>query len=333
MWIDADKDLDDKDTGKSGTDEQVVVEEQETEDTGDERVVRGGEEDDGQGGTDEERRQRNREARRKKKERHRQLWEDNRRLEAMNSGLQEALGQVNARLQRLEQRTVDDMGGRIDRAMAGADNALSQAEASLKRALADQDADAIVAANRDIARITVDKTRLEDRKSQFEESRQSRKTKDDDEEDDGVKTRRAAAPDPLMVRNFQVFRSRFSWYDPSGRDEESRIVKAIDEGVASDGYDPRTKEYWEELQDRIADRLPSRAWKESSKKNGAAIPDMTGGSGRDRNDIGGGKGWKLSQARVEAMKEANIWEDPEARKKQIEAYKRYDKDASDKGAA
>lgn len=42
------------------------------------------------------------------------------------------------------------------------------------------------------------------------------------------------------------------WYDPAQKDANSRIAFAIDQTLVAEGYDPRTKDYWEELNTRLA---------------------------------------------------------------------------------
>jgi hypothetical protein len=58
------------------------------------------------------------------------------------------------------------------------------------------------------------------------------------------------------------------WYDPSGKDTDSRIAKVVDNALASEGWDPADPEYWEELDNRLKERLPHR---------------YTGKTGGDRN--------------------------------------------------
>lgn len=329
---DQDKDLIDKTSG--GEPEEVVIEDAGDQD--DERLVRGEEHDDGQGGTDEERRQRNREARRKKKERQRALYEENNRLNAVNQGLQDALAQLNARLARIENGSVEDQASRIERSITNADNALQAAKERLRKALADQDVDTVVAANEQIASITVDKSKLEEFKQRFADARRAankdRDTQGDDaDQTSGRRDTRVSLP-PVVLQNFEVFKRHHPWYDVTGGDEDSRILKAIDEGVTRDGFDPRTRDYWDELEDRIAQRLPHRAYKtpdadpKNPDKRGAPA-NLTGGSGRTGNNKDS-QSFKLSAARVQALKEAGVWDDPKARAKHIEAYKRFDQQSA-----
>jgi len=71
-----------------------------------------------------------------------------------------------------------------------------------------------------------------------------------------------------------------SWYDPKGGNLDSRIALAIDTDLYNEGYDPNTKEYWDEFDDRCKDRLPHR-YKNVVKKAGSK--QIVGGGGRESN--------------------------------------------------
>lgn len=72
-----------------------------------------------------------------------------------------------------------------------------------------------------------------------------------------------------------------SWYDPKGGNLDSKIALAIDTDLYNEGYDPNTKEYWDEFDDRCRERLPHRY---KSEKSGNEKPKQTvGGGSRDSN--------------------------------------------------
>ncbi len=52
----------------------------------------------------------------------------------------------------------------------------------------------------------------------------------------------------------------------SGKDEDSAIVKVIDQRLAAEGYNPATEEYWVELDNRVARRLPHRYGEDAVEK-------------------------------------------------------------------
>ena len=145
-----------------------------------------------------------------------------------------------------------------------------------------------------------------------------------------------AAPqiDPSIAQKQQIFFSRHSWYNHTGNDEESQIVKAIDRSMAAEGrLNPRQPEYWGELERRIAERLPHRARTADAPPEEDDTPPPADTRTRRAPPVGGGRNapagtgtrLMLSPERVAAMKEAGYWEDPKLRKKMAEKYIAFDK--------
>jgi len=59
---------------------------------------------------------------------------------------------------------------------------------------------------------------------------------------------------PKATEFTEKFLSRFSYFDPNGTDEESNIIRSIDDAVAAEGYRPDTPLYWRTLEERLAKR-------------------------------------------------------------------------------
>lgn len=158
---------------------------------------------------------------------------------------------------------------------------------------------------------------------------------------------RQSAPAPLderLVSNAQKFMTKHSWYKPEGRDMDSNIMRNIDNSVAAEGWDPTTEAYWSELENRVKKYLPHRVARGKVQTNDRGNGEMdeqddtppvrnkqkpkspVAGSGQGSGGASGGKTvFHLSPARVQAMKDAGLWDDPEKRAKQIKAYRNYDK--------
>lgn len=115
-----------------------------------------------------------------------------------------------------------------------------------------------------------------------------------------------------------------SWYDPQARDTDSRIAKVIDQELAADGWDPSDPEYWDELDNRLASRLPHRyTGKGGTNKRSAPGPTA---SSRVANASSAKPGTiRLSPDRVQAIKDAGAWDDINKRNKMIRAYANYDR--------
>lgn len=129
--------------------------------------------------------------------------------------------------------------------------------------------------------------------------------------------------DPRLVNHAQDWMSRNSWYDPSGRDQDSAIALQLDQRLAQEGWDPTTPQYWQELESRVKKYLPHRA-------NGGKIErknprSVVTGSDRESAGTKSGATYKLSSERVQALKDAGIWDDPKQRAEAIKRFRDYDK--------
>ena len=72
----------------------------------------------------------------------------------------------------------------------------------------------------------------------------------------------ASQPPPLPPQARALmddFMSEFPWIGQRGAEVDSRVVKALDDAVFNEGFDPATPEYWDELADRIGAYIPHRA--------------------------------------------------------------------------
>lgn len=137
--------------------------------------------------------------------------------------------------------------------------------------------------------------------------------------------------DPRLASYAEEWKKNNRWYDPSGKDMDSRIVLLIDDQLAKDGFDPTTSDYWSELTNRVKKHLPGRYSAPIIPSNGKGKPvapsrSPIGGSSRD----GGGSGsrpagYTLSPERVQALKDSGLWDDADKRKAAIKSFKEYDR--------
>ncbi len=147
--------------------------------------------------------------------------------------------------------------------------------------------------------------------------------------------RPAPAPaDDIAMEHAKAFLADNKWYDPQGRDEDSAIVLAIDQGLHRDGYNPQTSEYWDELRNRASRRLPERfgaarndrntspreTREERTPRGGPAV-----GSGREHAPATTRKEIYVSPERKQALIEAGVWDDPVLRMKYVKRYAEYDR--------
>lgn len=102
------------------------------------------------------------------------------------------------------------------------------------------------------------------------------------------------------------------WFDPQGGDEKSRRVLEIDQKLTRDGYNPNSLEYWHELDKQVG--------KELKVKGG---PPM--GSGRERAVATSKNEVYISPERKQAMIDAGVWDDKNARQRYLKAYAEWDR--------
>lgn len=130
--------------------------------------------------------------------------------------------------------------------------------------------------------------------------------------------------DPRVTNYAAEWVSANPWYDPNGRDEDSRITKAIDDGLVREGYNPASRTYWEELTRRVAARIGDDDAAEARPKRKAPPT----GTGREHAPASTRKEVYVTPERKAAMIEAGIWDDPVARNRVLKAYQEYDKQGS-----
>ena len=139
-------------------------------------------------------------------------------------------------------------------------------------------------------------------------------------------TRSMNAPkpiDPELVNKSQSFLGKNKWYGgPQSNDPDSRVLTAIDNSLAAEGWNPTTDAYWSELEKRAAKYIPHRIPVASATQSRPRNP--TGGSSNSAGSGEGGTTWNLSVERKQALQDAGLWDDPEKRKRAIKSYHSYD---------
>ncbi len=231
--------------------------------------------------------------------------------------LRKQLQEVNEWKNTVEHRNVQSGVAQIDKAISDAEQTLQLARSALKEATVNQDGDALVDAqelyyaarkrSEDLGRL---KQAINQKMSQPQRGN----------------------VDPRVFNNARSWMESKTWYDPTGQDEDSYLTTQIDNRLAAEGWDPRTPEYWTELDARLQKYLPHRftttssvSYTENNQSARRSTPP-TSGSGQDGRP-GSSTQYRLSPERVRAMKEAGMWDDPDKRKKMIQRYMEQDKNS------
>lgn len=137
----------------------------------------------------------------------------------------------------------------------------------------------------------------------------------------------AVAPrvDPRVQSYAQQWLEANPWYDPSARDEDSAVTKAIDDRMVRDGWDPASPEYWHELTRRVAERINTASDNGGGSERTPRRKAPPTGNTREfaptstRNEV------VVTPERKQAMIDAGAWDDPVARKRLLKAYQEYDR--------
>ncbi len=136
-----------------------------------------------------------------------------------------------------------------------------------------------------------------------------------------VSQRENEAP-PKLKQYAQKWMSNNSWFDPSGKDEDSQIASLIDKKLSEEGWDPTSADYWEELDNRLQKRLPhlyTRDQDDDEPRRSRPRSAVTA-SGRELVNGSSRGTFVLSPEQVRAMKEAGMWDDPQKRNRMIKRY-------------
>lgn len=220
-------------------------------------------------------------------------------LDRQNRELQE-------RLAILERKAHSSDLAQIDRAIQEEHNALRYAQMKMREATDNADGDSLTSAQEAWyeARRKIDALQnLKDKAVQH--------TKQD-----------GNIPDPRIIRYSNDWQDRNSWYDPDLRDEDSQIAKLVDTRLAKEGWDPSSKEYWDEFDRRLQKRLPhlytdSREERQYKKPRSVVV-----GGGREAVTENGKVRIQIEPEKIRAIKEAGLWDNPETRKKILQRYAR-----------
>ena len=162
--------------------------------------------------------------------------------------IQEELGKLNSGY-------VNEMGGRLTGSMEAA-------KAKLKKAVEEQDTDAMATAQLEIGKLGAEQTRYEQIKLQ-EEARANAPKQEKEVEIPQAQAQQPAIKDPKA----ESWAEQNEWF---GRDKVmTNVAYAIHEDLVNQGVDPRTDYYYTEIDKRMRDNLPHKFQQDSSSEEPA----------------------------------------------------------------
>ena len=203
--------------------------------------------------------------------------------------LAETLKSENEKLQtqisNLDKGYITEYGTRIESQLASASEAL-------KKALEVNDAEAIVKANQAIAKATIEQERHRLAKER-QESQPEVKPQE--------QTQPQAQPEAQVDPKAKAWAEENPWF---GEDEEmTMLAMGLDKKLKQEGFDPRSDEYYTEINKRIRKRFPEEFEEEkTSSANRVAPADSTA----SRSSNKGRRTVKLSPSQVAMAKRLNV---------------------------
>ena len=244
----------------------------------------------------------NRDRRKKRREMQRRAKEAAERkiqlLERQNAEMMQRLSAIEGHTQNASAQT-------LQQRIAAKQREIQQAEMIIAKATEAGNGEDVVAAMRIRDAAMAEAQQLNSAAQQFEAQRQQ-----------------ATQPrvDPNVVNYAKQWMDANPWYDPSGRDRDSAVTKAIDNELAAEGYDPASRDYWEELTARVADAIGDGDAPAAKPKRKAPPTGRT----REHAPVSTKKEIYVTPERKQAMIEAGVWDDPVLRQRYLKAYQAYD---------
>lgn len=127
-------------------------------------------------------------------------------------------------------------------------------------------------------------------------------------------------PDPSVVNKAKAWAEKNTWYNAGGVDVDSEIAKAISGVLVNEGYDPKSDDFWDELDDRLSDKQIGGIGDDEDEPAPKAVrkrssPPVANGS--NRGDLKGKKTITLPTSYINMLKANGIWDDVKRRNKVI----------------
>lgn len=326
---------------RAAGDDYTPAEDEGQEESGDERA--GHAEGEEEGSTTDGQLSREQKRRRRKREKYER---DQRELNFLRQRNEQLERQQSQRLAEVENRQSQNEMLAIDGRINQAASDVRQAEELYQEALSKQDAAAATEALRVRDDLRDGLRNLQGVKAQAAQAARQRQAAPQQQQQN--------APDPAVVRRAQQWAADHrDWFDPSGNNEDSAVAYAVERRLYGEGrLDPSSDEYYEELDRRLAKRMPEnyrnmrnddrddedddrddelddrRDRRETRRQNGNSKRASGGPAfrtgGRERT-LRKGEVY-VDPERRRAMEEAGVWDDEKLRQRYLASYQKYDRD-------
>jgi hypothetical protein len=205
-------------------------------------------------------------------------------IKAERDKIQEELGKLNSGY-------VTEMGGRLT-------GSIEAAKAKLKKAMEDQDYDAVANAQIEIGRLGAEQSQYEQMKAQQEVRAKAPKQERE------VEIPKAPQQQPVKDPKAEVWASENEWF---GTDKVmTNVAYAIHEDLVNQGVDPRTDYYYSEIDKRMRENLPHKFEQNSSSEEPARQQPVQTVASAHRNRGTGRNVVKLSSSEAAIAKRLGL---------------------------
>jgi len=205
-------------------------------------------------------------------------------IKAERDKIQEELGKLNSGY-------VTEMGGRLTGSMEAA-------KAKLKKAMEDQDYDAVANAQLEIGRLGAEQGRYEQMKAQQEALAKAPKKERE------VEIPKVPQQQPVKDPKAEAWASENEWF---GTDKVmTNVAYAIHEDLVNQGVDPRTDYYYSEIDKRMRENLPHKFEQNSSSEEPARQQPVQTVASAHRNRGTGRNVVKLSSSEAAIAKRLGL---------------------------
>jgi hypothetical protein len=138
-------------------------------------------------------------------------------------------------------------------------------------------------------------------------------------------------PDGRAMNKAIAWAAKNEWFKPGGGSEDSIIADAIATALVKEGYDPKTDDYFDELDERLEKKnIGMRHMEQEDDDDEEPMPAPVQkrksppvGGGAGRGDLGNGKvKVTLPTEFINALKQNGYWDDPVMKNKMVAGYLR-----------
>lgn len=233
---------------------------------------------------------------------------DRRTMEEKDSRIQlleKQLQQFQERLAVTEKRTHSAELGRLDKAIEDAELKIQYAKMKVEEATQAGDGQAMIKAQ----------------EMWYEARRNAESLKS--VKDQAVKAPQAAPMDEnvmAMQRHAAEWMDRNPWYDADSGDEDTEIARMIDQRMVKEGWNPATKEYWKELDRRLAKRAPHLYNDDNDETPSRKPRQVVTSTGREKFGGSNPRSVTIPPELVRSIKDAGLWDNQEARNRIIAGF-------------